>query len=336
MFFLVFFIFGVFSCLAVIFFKISLIQKNDMISAEIDELELRLKNIYYRKDALERKIDSANSELTKTIKIYETARDISSSLDEEKLLSRFNEDLNKFVEHVECLLLPEEGFDPVRFEGSAVFPLFVKERCLGYLVITGSSVKASPYVGILVANFALGLKRARLYRIVQELATTDSLTGVFTRRYAFERLREEFLRAQAHELNLSFIMIDVDDFKECNDKMGHLVGDLVLAEIAHRIKENIREVDMLARFGGEEFLVFAPNTAKESAALIAERIRKGVEAELIRAYDEKIKATVSIGLATYPQDAKNQEDLIGKADWALYQSKRLGKNRVSVFGAFKE
>ena len=336
MFILMFVIFAVFSFLSVVFFEKSLMLKNKKKAADIVAIGLELEGRLFLRNSLEKEIEEANSELTKTIKIYETARDICSFLDEEKLFSRFKEDLGKFVEHIECLLLPEEGFDAARFADSAVFPVFVKERSLGYLVITGAAVKASPYVGVLVANFALGLKRARLYKMVQDLATTDSLTGLYTRRYALERYKEEFLRTQAHGFNLSFIMIDVDDFKECNDKFGHLVGDFVLTEVARRIRENIREVDMLARFGGEEFMVFAPSTTKESAAIIAERIRRGVDAELIRAYDEKVKITVSVGLACYPEDAKSQEDLIGKADWALYRAKKLGKNKVSIFGAFKE
>ncbi len=298
-----------------------LIFLNKKLSYARQELQMQLRfveaeliDLHATKRVLEKEIETKNSELSKTVKIYETARDICSSLDEDKLISRFKEDLNKFIEHAECEFFPEDGFDPSCFPNGSIFPLSVQERCLGYLVVQGTTVQSSPYVGILVGNFALGLKRARLYKMVQDLATTDSLTGLYTRRYALERLKEEFLRSEAHKLNLSFIMIDVDDFKQCNDKSGHLVGDIVLSEIALKIKENIREVDMLARFGGEEFMVFAPNTSKESASIIAERIRKGVEAEPIRAYDEKVKATVSVGLATYPEDAKDSQGLIGKAD----------------------
>src|SRR5512135_4247 len=132
------------------------------------------------------------------------------------------------------------------------------------------------YRRVMTQPFELGLSRARLYRMVQELAMTDSLTGVVTRRYAIERLKEECQRSLAHGFPLSFLMIDVDDFKLCNDTYGHLVGDIILSEIAHRIKEAVREVDLLARFGGEEFMVLAPNTSKEGATAIAERIRQQV------------------------------------------------------------
>ena len=207
---------------------------------------------------------------------------------------------------------------------------------MGYLVIRGISLSEQPYLGILAAQFALGLKRARLYKMIQELAITDSVTGLFTRRYAMERLNEEFLRTQAHHLPLSILMIDADNFKECNDKFGHLVGDMVLNEIGRRIREIVREVDMVARFGGEEFLVFAPNTSKESAYLFAERIRRSIEGSFIRAYDEKVHLTVSVGLATYPQDTVHCQDLIEKSDQALYQAKKSGKNKVCIFGSLHE
>ncbi|MFH0940603.1 MAG: GGDEF domain-containing protein [Candidatus Omnitrophota bacterium] len=306
------------------------------LSAQVKMLEIDQKEAFSKQELVEKEIASLYAVLTKTVKMYEAARDICTSLDEEKLLARFKEDLKKLIDLKDCILLPEGNFDPGDHPDSAVFPLVVKEMYFGHLVIRGVAQQEHPYLGILVGHFALGLKRARLYKMIQELAITDGLTGLYTRRYASERLKEEFARSLAHNLELSLLMIDADDFKECNDKLGHLVGDIVLCEIGNRIRENIREVDMLSRFGGEEFMVFAPNTSKESASLIAERIRKGVEDVLIRAYDEKVKMTVSIGLASFPEDAKSPEDLIGKSDWALYQAKKLGKNRLYCFGVFRE
>jgi len=297
-------------------------------NAKIREVLSLLKS--QKKDA-EVELSRANSSLTKTVKIYEAARDICASLEEGALFTRFKEDLKKMMDYEDCRLLPREAFDATLAQGAAVFPLVVQDTCLGYLVISGISLDEQPYLGILAAQFALGLKRARLYKIIQELAITDSVTGLFTRRYAMDRLSEEFLRSQEHRLPLSILMIDADNFKECNDKFGHLVGDMVLNEIGRRIKENVREVDMVSRFGGEEFLVFAPNTSKESATLFAERIRKSIEGSFIRAYDEKVHLTVSVGVASYPEDTAHCQDLIGKSDQALYRAKKSGKNKVCVF-----
>jgi diguanylate cyclase (GGDEF)-like protein len=306
------------------------------IDAEIRLVESGVTKLLGQKEALDFQINAVNLGLTKTVKMYETARDICTSLDEEKLLTSFREDLKKNTDYEKCILVAQEKFDPAQYPHSAIFPLLVKETHFGYLVVQGVELSANPHLSILAGHFALGLKRARLYKMIQELAITDGVTGLYTRRYAMERFKEEFLRSQAHHFSLSVLMIDVDDFKDCNDKYGHLVGDIVLFEIGNRIKENIREVDMLARFGGEEFIVFAPNTSKESVFAFAERIRKGIEEAMIRAYDERLKTTVSIGLSSYPEDAKSPEDLIGKADWALYQAKKLGKNRSCAFGAFHE
>ena len=301
------------------------------IKADIDTMENACAKICQRKDKNEEEILLLNQTLTRTIKMYETGRDICTSLDEERLFERFREDLKKIMSYDECLLLSRDGFDPQRYPTEATFSLSVQETHFGYLVIKGVAASDYTYLGILAGHFALGLKRAKLYKMTQELAITDSLTGLYTRRYAVQRLEEEFERSEAHGMNLSFLMIDVDDFKECNDKYGHLVGDTVLCEIASRIKENIREIDLLARFGGEEFMVVAPNTAKDGAMAIAERIRKGVEASSIRAYDELVKVTVSVGLVSYPVDVKTVEGLIAKADEALYRSKNSGKNKVSAF-----
>ncbi len=307
-----------------------------VLESEMKVSEAEEKEVLLGQEQIEREIASLSAGLTKTVRMYEAARDICTSLDEEKLFLKFKEDLKNLIGWEECLLLNDGEYDAQKYKGAVVFPLVVSEMNFGFLVIKGVAEREHPYLGILIGHFALGLKRARLYKMVQELAITDSVTGLYTRRYAMERLREEFKRSEAHHLNLSLLMIDADDFKECNDKYGHLVGDIVLSELGSRIRENIREVDMLSRFGGEEFMVFAPNTSKESVASIAERIRKGVEETLIRAYDEKVKMTVSIGIASFPEDAKGPEDLIGKSDWALYQAKKLGKNRAYNFGIFHE
>lgn len=281
---------------------------------------------------LESNVNALNRELSFTAKVYGMARDICMSLDETKLFENFKKDLKDLVVFRECRLV--SALDVAKEQVSAdkvIFPLKAQDADLGVLVAEGVESAKIPFLSMLASQFALSLRRARLYHFIQEMAITDSLTGLYTRRYAYERLKEEYVRSKSQGLALSFLMIDVDDFKRCNDNFGHLAGDAVLCEVAERIKGGIREVDMAARFGGEEFMVFAPAASRESAVLIAERIRSNIAASPIRAYDETLMITVSIGLATYPGDASSTEDLAGRADLALYQAKKAGKNKVCSF-----
>ena len=129
-------------------------------------------------------------------------------------------------------------------------------------------------------------------------------------------------------------MVDIDFFKTYNDKYGHLTGDQILREIAGIIKDNIREIDIIGRYGGEEFCVVLPDTDNGGAGYVAERIRSAVEEATIKAYDTTVKATVSLGIAVYPQDGKEMTELIDKADWALYRAKKQGRNQICAFGKY--
>ena len=209
-----------------------------------------------------------------------------------------------------------------------LFPLFAGEEIRGLLAIEGVSRSSYSRFGILVPQIVLQLRKVELYEQVQELSIVDGLTGVYLRRYLMGRLLEEVDRAERLGLTFSVGMIDVDNFKKCNDTYGHLVGDAVLKKIAERLKHSVREVDMIARYGGEEFCVVLPETTKKLAVTVADRLRKSIEDKNVKAFDEQIKVTVSAGIATYPQDGKNVEALIDKADNALYKAKRKGRNSV--------
>jgi diguanylate cyclase (GGDEF)-like protein len=125
-------------------------------------------------------------------------------------------------------------------------------------------------------------------------------------------------------------MADIDHFKEYNDKHGHLVGDVVLKDIAHLLKEGVREIDLVGRYGGEEFSLLLAETSKESALQVAERLRLSIEKHQFKAYDEIGKVTISLGLAAFPEDGRETESLIDKSDRALYKAKQSGRNKVST------
>lgn len=181
---------------------------------------------------------------------------------------------------------------------------------------------------VLAEQTALELEKARLYEQVTELAIIDGLTDVFVRRHFMERFAEELVRSERMGFPLSLLLLDIDHFKRHNDEMGHLVGDAVLKEVARLLKRSIREIDLVGRYGGEEFAVLLPDTPREGALQVAERIRAAVDTHVFKAYDESVHVTVSIGVAGFPKDAKTGQGLIDEADRALYGAKEKGRNRV--------
>lgn len=213
----------------------------------------------------------------------------------------------------------------------AALPLLSEGTVIGMVGIFGIEERQIENVSILVEQLALEVKKINLYEKIQELAITDGLTGIYVRRHFLERLNEELPRIKKYHLKLSMLMIDLDHFKKCNDAYGHLVGDIVLKETSRIMKDYIRQVDLIGRYGGEEFIIALPDTDEESAGHVAERIRASVEANSFKAYDETINMTVSIGVAAYSDDCDNVNELIDRADRALYKAKRAGRNKSVVY-----
>ncbi len=165
------------------------------------------------------------------------------------------------------------------------------------------------------------------------MAVIDPLTGIYNRRYASQHMIRVMERARETEGVFAVMMIDLDKFKAINDRFGHDAGDAVLREFSRRLQENIRGVDLVARFGGEEFFVAMPDVDMHAAAQAAERIRRAVEDApvILPVGGGEVHVTVSIGVAIATAGDTDAEAIIKRADSALYASKEAGRNRVSFF-----
>ncbi len=175
----------------------------------------------------------------------------------------------------------------------------------------------------------LAAQLAEANRKLEELANLDGLTKIFNRRVFQNLITREFYRSTRYGNPLTCIMIDLDHFKEINDKQGHLVGDQVLREVAALLASKLRQSDFLARYGGEEFVVISPEADEKDAAIIGERLRQTVEQAVFDVEGRSIKMTISLGAATYTKDSemKVEDDLIAGADKNLYLAKNNGRNR---------
>ena len=205
---------------------------------------------------------------------------------------------------------------------------------------------ASDYVtkpydsGELLARIKVQLKLKSLQdklkqsnQMLLELSQTDPLTGLNNRRSMMDALNKEFERSTRKQSPLSLLMLDVDHFKKINDNFGHQLGDNVLQALSTLLTGHLRQYDMAARFGGEEFALILPETTEAEAVRVAERIRLEVESLVIGDFSDNFRLTVSLGVAAAPHEKMaTPDDLIREADHALYHAKRSGRNRVERMG----
>jgi len=169
---------------------------------------------------------------------------------------------------------------------------------------------------------------------LRELSITDDLTGLFNRRYLVRALEAEFIRAIRYKRNFSVLLIDIDYFKQINDRYGHSCGDAVLIKLASLIRGCLRSSDTVARYGGDEIAILLPETEKSKATEVAEKLRGLIEETCFEWHGKAFNVTCSIGIATAPDDRiADWNDLLDKADQALYRGKRTGKNVVLAFNS---
>ncbi|NTV29371.1 MAG: GGDEF domain-containing protein [Candidatus Omnitrophica bacterium] len=326
--------------LAVVYLaKIAVLQFEQQADSDV----LRVKESYFRiiqqKDELAAEKQRLQDEADRIFTLFELTREITKTFDELEAFQSFKDYLARQLSFEDCQLVenfPEDMSDFSSFKGYKFFPLKSKRIVLGELAYKGIADQDEEIFAILAHQFALALKRIRLYKEVENMAITDSLTKLHTRRHLMERFNEEFARAKLRKSPLSFLMLDVDNFKRINDQYGHLSGDAVLREVGRLIAGYTREIDITGRYGGEEFCVILPDTDKQGAMLAAERIRTAVHDEKIRAYDAALHVSLSVGVATFPDDAQQLDELLDKADWALYRAKKQGRDRVVGFSVYGE
>jgi len=211
-------------------------------------------------------------------------------------------------------------------------PLIVQGELIGVMNLSHPRTKAFTEehlrIAILVAGQAAGaIQRLVMYDEMARLAITDDLTGLWNRRHFGGRLQDEIDRARRYGTCFSILMLDIDRFKAINDGYGHALGDRVLADMGRLLRKSARASDIVARHGGEEFIILMPMTDKEHAWMAAERLRVLVADHT---FPRRKKLTVSIGFASYPEDGPSAQDLVRHADQALYEAKRSGRNRSAA------
>jgi two-component system cell cycle response regulator len=197
-------------------------------------------------------------------------------------------------------------------------------------LVTGDRIQLGPKLGVRFA--IIDLAEEMLQRQLFESSTRDGLTHAFNRKYLAERLAAEVAHARRHKSALAVLLFDIDEFKRTNDTHGHLVGDAVLRAIADEVHALIRIEDVLARFGGEEFVILIRATAPDDAMTLAERMRLAIEKMTVKAPDGDVRVTVSIGVASLSEVGPEGAgaELLALADTRLFRAKEAGRNRVSA------
>ncbi len=217
-----------------------------------------------------------------------------------------------------------------------VIPLVVRERALGTLVLGSYRPRAfpdgvRPTLEVLASHIAVSLAGARMLRTLEGLATTDGMTQLLNKRALVDIGSQKIRSALRFDKPLSLVVCDIDLFKSVNDTYGHDIGDDVIRGVADVLRRSKRETDVVGRFGGEEFVVVCEETDSEGALLLAERVRRELEATVFHTGKGTLSVTCSLGIATCPAAGKTWADLFKATDEALYASKRGGRNRATVW-----
>jgi diguanylate cyclase (GGDEF)-like protein len=291
-------------------------------------------------------LDEARGELYFEIAVGEAADKIKN------LRLKVGEGIAGWVAaHNRPLLVPKVADDP-RFsrridqasdfqtDGVVCVPLTCRGRMLGVIEIVKAAADPEPFtdehlqVLTSVGDFAaIAIDNARAFKQVEELTIVDEWTSLYNARYLKRCLAEEVKRAQRYSRELSVVFIDLDRFKDVNDTHGHAAGSAMLRHVGTLIQRAVRETDRAVRYGGDEFVIVMPETPKQGALALAERLREAVASEpLVTTGGTRLSVTASLGVAGFPDDAREAAELLEAADRAMYGAKAGGKNRVQGAG----
>jgi two-component system cell cycle response regulator len=221
-------------------------------------------------------------------------------------------------------------------ESLLVLPLLVKDEVIGTFTVAAKRAGAFPsdrreMLGVIANQVAISMQNARMYEVVEEQATTDGLTGLVNHRTFQERFAAMLGRADRRTFAVSLLLTDIDHFKKVNDTYGHPTGDEVLRRVAVILKASARKIDIVARYGGEEFAIVLEGTDRAGALQLAERIRQEVAQQSFSSPQGAFQVTLSIGVACYPDDARDKAEIIARADQSLYAAKHGGRNRTVCY-----
>jgi len=188
-------------------------------------------------------------------------------------------------------------------------------------------------IDIFLKHLNIEIENSILHEEVNKASITDALTGLYNRRYFQKRIEQEFARAKRIGFPISIMISDLDNFKYYVDSYGHPKGDEILSEIGSLVKSIVRESDVVCRFGGDEFAYLLPFTSSTEAKVLAERVRKNISKHVFLKdeVEKPVNLTMSIGIATFPEHGQTDEEIISKADHALFKSKSGGKNRITIY-----
>ena len=299
-----------------------------------DGLELILKGVkkYFRFDRVRLYLTDPYGQEVKSV----LGVDVSGEITEQKgtAISAHEQELTR------------EVFDAgatYRSKGSVIYiPLKVQRNKVGFLAF--DNILSRRQIGYLdfislqqfASQMALAIDNARLFERVQELSNYDELTKLPVRRYFNEKFEEELYRSRRFNLTLSLMIMDIDWFKQINDNYGHQIGDWALQEVSRVIRTSLRQTDVPCRFGGDEMVLMFPRTTSDEAKIIARRLKERINNIILptRYTDGKeVRLSISQGIASFPLDASNAEQLLEKADQALYVVKQNGRG---TFASFRE
>lgn len=322
------------------------LHERDEIAIEARQLKQEIAFYTHRKTELEQRAQ-------KRRQLSTVARELGSLLDPAQVQEKLLTAAQALFPHQPVQISHGTGQDPIEsyvikrrqpvlvpsdlFKGIPLMaaPISVQRSVAGILRVGGTDASAAPYsrddlrlLDVLANLASLAMDNCLLFNQVRENALRDHLTGLYTHRAFQDQLESAVLEASRYRQPLSLVSLDVDHFKSINDTLGHQAGDEILQGVAHVLDRNVRDIDIIARTGGEEFCVLLLQTDHTKALVLAEQIRADLAGQGFEFNGEVLSVTASFGVSTFPEDATSGQQLVREADQRLYKAKHGGRNQV--------